>query len=92
MMKGSLSTPISGSVVPRARGGDWHRRVETIPEGRMLHPDVKELATHVQTAIRKWFCWIEVGAPREIAENVGRNAEVLARKSVIHAASSSTLS
>ena len=78
MMKGSPSTPISGSVIPRGDEGNLHRLVEIIPAGRMLPLDVKECATHAQTAIRQWFHWIEVGAPLEIVGNTGRHAAVLA--------------
>ena len=54
MTKGSPRTRISVQSSPDD-GGNLHCRVETIPEGRMLHLAVKERATYVQTAIRQWF-------------------------------------
>ena len=62
-----------------------HRRVEEVEGGQMLHLDVRRLAEETRTALARWFNWVETQAPKEIVENVDRNARSLAQKSVITA-------
>ena len=60
-----------------------HRKVETGPDGRLIHLDVKALANEVRTAVEKWFVYIKNNAPEKIVKNVERNAKALAQKAVI---------
>jgi len=64
---------------PNEMGLAVMRTIRAVKHGKILCMDVGDMATQVQTAMRKWFEFLEQNGQSDEVQNVIRHSEMLAR-------------